>query len=66
MVGTVEICWLDLKRVKLESEMNTATMISQIEKLLPPSQMDFMIYLQFLLEEKSAIGIHGGRNERMW
>jgi hypothetical protein len=32
MVETVETCWLDLKRMKLESEMNTATMISQIEK----------------------------------
>jgi hypothetical protein len=38
MVETVETCWLDLKRMKLESEMNTATMISQIEKLLPPLQ----------------------------
>ena len=30
MVETVETCWLDLKRMKLDSEMNTATMISQI------------------------------------
>jgi hypothetical protein len=71
MVETVETCWLDLKRMKLESEMNTATMISQIEKLLPPLQKrewalrkqrfqlktrtGFHDFFQFLLEEKNAI-----------
>ncbi|CAC5377182.1 unnamed protein product [Mytilus coruscus] len=38
LVETVEKCWLDLKRMNLEAEMNTATMVSQIEKLLPPIQ----------------------------
>ena len=37
-VDLVERCWLDLKRLKLESEMNTTTMIIQIENLLPSIQ----------------------------
>ena len=37
-VDIVERCWLDLKRLDLESEMNTTTMISQIERLLPSLQ----------------------------
>jgi hypothetical protein len=57
--------------MKLESEMNTVTMISQIEKLLPPLQKrewalrkqrfqlktrtGFHDFFQFLLEEKNAI-----------
>jgi hypothetical protein len=38
MVEVVENCWLDLKKIKLESEMNTSTMVSQIEKFLPRVQ----------------------------
>ena len=38
MVDVVERCWLDLKRLDLETEMNTTTMISQIERLLPSIQ----------------------------
>lgn len=38
MIEIVENCWLDLKKIKLESEMNTSTMVSQIEKLLPGVQ----------------------------
>ena len=38
MVDVVERCWLDLKRLGLESEMNTTVMISQIERLLPNVQ----------------------------
>ncbi|CAC5404641.1 unnamed protein product [Mytilus coruscus] len=72
LVETVEKCWLDLKRMNLEAEMNTATMVSQIEKLLPPIQkrewalrkqktesksipLSFKEFLNFLLEEKSAL-----------
>ena len=38
MIETVENCWLDLKRMKLESEMDTTSMLSAIEKLLPEVQ----------------------------
>ena len=37
-VDIIERCWFDLKRLDLESEMNTTTMISQIEILLPSLQ----------------------------
>ncbi|XP_056001715.1 uncharacterized protein LOC130048707 [Ostrea edulis] len=68
MVETVEGCWLILKRMGLEREMNTATMICEIEKLLPSIQKrewalrklkikstDFSEFLRFLLDEKTAI-----------
>lgn len=35
MVNTVERCWLDLKKMGLSSEMNTTTMVTQVERLLP-------------------------------
>ncbi|KAK3097424.1 hypothetical protein FSP39_009560 [Pinctada imbricata] len=38
MVDVIENCWLDLRKAGLESEMNTSTMVSQIEKLLPSVQ----------------------------
>ena len=38
MVETVEKCWLDLSKMSLQSEMDTAVMVSQVEKLLPPLQ----------------------------
>jgi hypothetical protein len=47
MVETVETCWLDLQRMKLESEINTATMISEIEKLV----QDFMIFYNSYLRK---------------
>ena len=37
-VDIIENCYLDLKKIKLEAEMNTATMVSEIEKLLPRIQ----------------------------
>ena len=37
-VDIVERCWLDLRHLDLQSEMNTMTMISQIERLLPSLQ----------------------------
>ena len=66
MIETVEMCWLDLKRLKLESEMNTTTMISEIERLLPtiqkrewtlqkPENADFMHLKDFLVKEKQAV-----------
>lgn len=66
MIETVEMCWLDLKRLNLESEMNTTTMISDIEKLLPelqkrewtlhkPEKAEFTHLKDFLVKEKQAI-----------
>ena len=37
-VETIERCYLDLKRVDMEGEMNTNTMVSEIEKILPSVQ----------------------------
>ena len=69
-VDIIENCYLDLKKIKLEAEMNTTTMVSEIEKLLPRIQRRvwalkkqrnfsyknaFDIFLEFLLEEKYAI-----------
>lgn len=49
MVEVVENCWLDLKKIKLVYEMNTSTMMSQIEKLLPVVQkMEWIIMKQEL------------------
>ena len=71
-INTVEIierCYLDLNRVNMDREMNTTTMISEIEKILPPVQKrewilqkkkhnkfeQFLPLLEFLLEEKTAM-----------
>lgn len=68
MVETVEGCWLILKRMGLGKEMDNATMISEIEKVLPSIQKRewallkiklkhtaFSDFLRFLLDEKTAI-----------
>ena len=38
MVNVIERSWLDLKRMGLSNEMNTVTIVSMIERLLPPTQ----------------------------
>ena len=38
MVDQVEQCWLDLKNVNLSDELNTANVVSHIEKVLPSLQ----------------------------
>ena len=38
MVDQVEQCWLDLKKVNLSDELNTANVVSHIEKVLPSLQ----------------------------
>lgn len=38
MVDQVEQCWLDLKKVNLSNELNTANVVSHVEKILPPLQ----------------------------
>lgn len=70
IVGKVEECWCDLKRVNLQSEMNTAYVVSIVEKNLPPLQKRewvmksrgisntdnlFPELLQFLLKEKHTL-----------
>ncbi|XP_064112965.1 uncharacterized protein LOC135219811 [Macrobrachium nipponense] len=39
MVDQVEQCWLDLKKVNLSDELNSANVVSHIEKVLPLLQM---------------------------
>ena len=70
LVETVETSWLDMKRLNLEKEMNSITIVSQIEKLIPPVQLrewvirkhqlssdmdQFEHFLQFLITEKEAM-----------
>ena len=68
MVDKVEKCWLDLKKMGMESEMDNATMTSRVEKLLPSVQRrewslqklkskrtGFIPLLDFMLEEKAAM-----------
>lgn len=70
MVDVVDNCWLDLKKMDLEREMDTSTMVSQIERLLPsvqkrewalqkqrpsPKSQVFNFLLDFLLQEKQAM-----------
>ena len=38
LVDTVEHCWLDLRKVNLEREMDTSTTVTMIERLLPRTQ----------------------------
>ena len=64
-VDIIKLCWLDLCKMKMEREMDTATMMSQIEVLLPTIQkrewairkqrdrsLKFKDFMNFLLEEK--------------
>ena len=70
-VNTIEMCYLDLKRLNCCNEMNTSCMISKIERLLPAVQKrdwvlskqklpigshdNFEKFLDFLIQEKSAM-----------
>ena len=38
MVTVVERCYLDLQKVNLEKEMNSVSIVSMIERLLPRTQ----------------------------
>lgn len=70
MVDIVEKAYLDLEKLNLSGEMNTVTMVSQIEKLLPLAQKRewvkilqkitdkdkmFCELLNYLLKEKEAL-----------
>ena len=67
MIEVIENCWLDLKRMGLQAEMDTTTMLSMIEKLLPDLQkrewtlqkssgsQTFIALYEFLKKEKSVI-----------
>ena len=70
MVEEVEHCFLDLKKVGLEKEMNSASMVSYIERVLPAMQKRewviysdihkdskdlFMLLMDFLLREKRVL-----------
>lgn len=67
-IDIIELCWLDLCKMKMEREMDTATMMSQIEVLLPTIQkrewairkqrdrsLKFKDFMNFLIEEKNAM-----------
>ena len=69
LVNTVERGWLDVCKLDLKSEMNNTTVISQVEKLLPPtlkrewvlkasefqSEKEFDKLLEFLVKERKVI-----------
>ena len=71
MANVIERCWLDLRRMDLSEEMNTVTMVSMVERLLPPTQKRewilkidsnvktsknmFEDLLQYILQEKRVI-----------
>ena len=74
-VTVVERCYLDLKRLDLAHEMNTSSMTSHVERLLPPIQkrewtiykqnnikesLKFDALLEFLLREKAALEYMSG------
>ena len=69
LTNVVERGWLDMCKLDLKSEMNNTTVISQVEKLLPPtlkrewvlkasesqSDKDFGTLLEFLKRERKVI-----------
>ena len=70
MVEKVEHCFLDLKKMGLEREMNSTSMVSYIERVLPDRQKRewvlysekhkndkdlFMLLMDFLLREKRVL-----------
>ena len=70
MVYVTETCYLDLKKLNLESEMNSTSIVSLIERVLPPTQKRewvliagatddkstlFPTLLQYLLRERNAL-----------
>lgn len=69
LVNTVERGWLDMCKFIIKSEMNNTTVISQVEKLLPPtlkrewilkaseshSEKEFHKLLEFLVKEMKVI-----------
>ena len=57
LINTVERCWLDLRKVKLEREMDTSTTISMIEKLLPHTQRrEWSLFKQKQMSQDSSPG----------
>ena len=39
LVETVEDCWLDMKKLSMDKEMSSITVISEIERLTPSVQL---------------------------
>ena len=55
MIIVVERCWLGLQRLKVEREMNTSTMITVIERLLPLTQnREWVVYKQRVLNRSDT------------
>ena len=58
MVDIVERCYLDLKKVNLQSELNSASMLAQFEKKLPSVRMhEWALKKQKLLSGKTVPSI---------
>ena len=55
MVTIIEQCYLDLKKVDLEQEMNSVTIVSMIEKILPRSVKRDWIKLSDDIIDKSSL-----------
>lgn len=54
-VNTIERCWLDLKKLNLESELSNNTNLVMIEKLLPPNlKREWIIIYKSLNPEDPA------------
>ena len=70
MVEKFERCWLDMRRMNLEREMNTVNMVSFVERIMPGTQRrEWVIWsekyrnstdlfeklMEFLLREKRVL-----------
>ena len=55
MVKIIELCYLDLQKVSLETEMNSITIVSMIEKILPKSVKRDWIILSDSIDDKSNL-----------
>lgn len=56
MIDTVERCYLDLKKMKLEAEMNSTNVLSLIERVMPPLQKREWVAL---IDEDASNSVQG-------
>lgn len=55
LVNVVERAYLDLNRLNLSAEMNTVTMVSHVEKLLPPVQKREWVKILQTIKDKTKL-----------
>ena len=80
MVEKFERCWLDMRRMNLEREMNTVNMVSFVERIMPGTQRrEWVIWsekyrnstdlfeklMEFLLREKRVLEYMDGFKRKM-